>query len=223
MSLGRTPAHRDLFRSSAELCEDKLGDKSLYRLLAHDGDSLFADETFADLFQDVGRRCVPPRVVATVLVLQRHEGLSDREAVDRFTFDVRWKYAAGSLSLDYPSFVHTVLVDMRERLRASERPNRIFEAVVDMAKKAGLVGRKRVLDSTALYDAVATQDTVTLMRSAIRDVLRAAAPALAAELRSALKRDDDYANAGKPACDWEDDTAREQLVDALARDGYARA
>jgi hypothetical protein len=32
-----------------------------------------------------------------------------------------------------------------------------------------LVGRKRVLDSTPLYDAVATQDTVTLIRSAIPD------------------------------------------------------
>ncbi len=31
-----------------------------------------------------------------------------------------------------------------------------------MAKEAGLIGRKRVLDSTALYDAVATQDTVHL-------------------------------------------------------------
>jgi hypothetical protein len=78
-----------------------------------------------------------------------------------------------------------------------------------------------VLDSTALYDAVATQDTVTLIRSAIRGMLRVADAALAAELRSVLKRDDDYATAAKPVCDWEDKEAREALVDALARDGYA--
>jgi hypothetical protein len=42
------------------------------------------------------------------------------------------------------------------------------------AKKAGLVGRRRVLDSTPLYDAVATMDTVSLIRSAIRRVWRAA-------------------------------------------------
>lgn len=96
------------------------------------------------------------------MVLQRLHGLSDREAVDAFAFDLRWKYAAGALDFDHPGFVHTVLVNMRARLRSSGRPNRIFEAVLDVARQAGLVGRKRVLDSTALYDAVATQDTVTI-------------------------------------------------------------
>ncbi|HEX7266021.1 MAG TPA: hypothetical protein VF256_01195, partial [Streptosporangiaceae bacterium] len=37
---------------------------------------------------------------------------------------------------------------------------------------AGLVGRRRVLDSTPLYDAVATMDTVTLIRSALRGLLK---------------------------------------------------
>jgi hypothetical protein len=60
-----------------------------------------------------------------------------------------WKYASG-VDLDYPVFVHSMLADMRERLRNSERPNRIFEAVLEMAKGAGQVGRRRVLDSTAL-------------------------------------------------------------------------
>ena len=117
---------------------------------------------------------MPPQIVAVVMVLQRFEGLSDRDAVERFTFDLRWKYACGGLDFDRDGFVHTVLVDMRARLRASERPNRIFEAVLDVAKSAGLVGRKRVLDSTALYDAVATQDTVT--RIALRSAGCCASP-----------------------------------------------
>ena len=62
------------------------------------------------------------------------------------------------MEFDYPGFVHTVLVDMRARLAASERPERIFEVVLECAKQAGLVGRRRVLDSTAVYDAVATMD-----------------------------------------------------------------
>ena len=86
-------------------------------------------------------------------------GLSDREAVERFAFDARWKYAAGGLDFDYPGFVHTVLVDMRARLARSQRPDRIFETTLEAAKAAGLVGRRRVLDSTPLYDAVATMDT----------------------------------------------------------------
>ena len=77
---------------------------------------------FADLFTDRGRRSVPPSVVATVMVLQRLEGLSDREAVDRYAFDVRWRYAAGVGGYGtgrWGRFAHTVLVDMRERLRRS--------------------------------------------------------------------------------------------------------
>ena len=174
-----------------------------------------------DLFDDAGRRSVPPMIVAVVMVLQRVEGCSDREAADRFAFDARWKYAAGGLDFDYPGFVHTVLVDMRERLRRSERPDRIFEVTLDAARRAGLTGRRRVLDSTPLYDAVATMDTVTLVRSAIRGLLRAAGGELAGELRGVLARDDDYTAAGKPACDWDDPQAREELVDALARDACA--
>ena len=221
MTLGRSPEQEELYRSSREFCEAHLPESSIYRLLARECHRLFPDESFADLFDDIGRQSVPPRIVAVVMVLQRIEGLSDREAVERFTFDARWKYAAGGLDFDYPGFVHTVLVYMRARLRRSERPNRIFETVLDVAKQAGLVGRKRVLDSTALYDAVATQDTVTMIRTAIRGVLRVAGGGLAAKLRAALKRDDDYDKAGKPECDWEDHAAREALVDALARDAYA--
>jgi len=220
MSLGLSPKHQDLFRSSAQYCEEKLPANSIFRLLHDQGAELFADDAFADLFKDVGRASVPPRIVAAVMVLQRIEGLSDRDAVEHFAFDLRWKYAAG-VDLDYPAFVHTVLVDMRARLRASERPNRIFDAALDMAKNAGLVGRKRVLDSTALYDAVATQDTVTMIRSAIRALLRVADATLAEEIRAVLRRDDDYVTPGKPTCDWDDPAARESLVDALARDAHA--
>jgi IS5 family transposase len=181
---------------------------------------LFPDELFNDLFADVGRRSVPPLVVAVVMVLQRLEGLSDREAVERFTFDARWKYAAGGLPFDAPGFAHTVLVDMRARLARSERPERIFEQTLEIARAAGLVGVRRVLDSTPLYDAVATMDTVTLVRSAIRGVLAAAADR-EPDLRSVLRRDDDYRTAGKPAADWDDPDARAALVDTLARDGEA--
>ena len=141
--------------------------------------------------------------------------------MDRFRFDARWKYAAGGLDFDYPGFVHTVLVDMRARLARSARPDRIFEVTLDAARAAGLVGRRRVLDSTPLYDAVATMDTVTLVRSAIRGLLKAAGGDLAGALRKVLRRDDDYTAAGKPSCDYEDPQAREELVDALAKDAHA--
>ena len=221
MSLGLTPRQSDLFATTTSFCESRVPADSIYGLLHRQCFELFPDEMFADLFTDVGRRSVPPTIVAVVMVLQRLEGCSDREAVERFTYDLRWKYAAGGLDFDYPGFVHTVLVDMRARLAASKDPDRVFEVTLAAAKEAGLVGRRRVLDSTALYDAVATMDTVTLIRSAIRGVLSACASWEERELRTVLTRDDDYRQSGKPVCDWEDRTAREELVDALARDARA--
>ena len=221
MTLGLAPRQADLFRSTVGFCEPRVAPGSIYGLLHRECHRLFPEEMFADLFTDVGRRSVPPSIVAVVMVLQRIEGCSDREAVDRFCFDARWKYAAGGLDFDYPGFVHTVLVDMRARLARSQRPDRIFEAVLEVARAAGLVGRKRVLDSTPIYDAVATMDTVTLLRSAIRGVLRVADSALEARVRAVLTREDDYASAGKPACDYDDPSARVEMVDALARDGMA--
>jgi Transposase DDE domain/Transposase domain (DUF772) len=221
MSLGLSPRQQDMFATTTSFCEPLVAPESIYGLLHRECHWLFPDEMFADLFCDVGRRCVPPMIVAVVMVLQRLEGCSDREAVERFQFDLRWKYAAGGLGFDYPGFVHTVLVDMRARLAESDRPERIFEVTREVARRAGLVGRRRVLDSTPIYDAVATMDTVTLVRSAIRGLLCVCEPELESELRELLRRDDEYREAGKPVCDYEDPAAREALVDALAKDARA--
>ena len=221
MTLGVTPRQGGSLASTAAFCEGRIAPDSVYALLHRECSALFPDEMFADLFAATGRRSVPPAIVAVVMVLQRLEGCSDREAADRFAFDARWKYAAGGLDFDYPGFVHTVLVDMRARLARSAKPGRIFEVTLEAAKAAGLAGRRRVLDSTPLYDAVATMDTVTLVRSAVRGLLRACDRELAGELRGVLRRDDDYDMAGKPACDYDDAQAREALVDALASDAHA--
>ncbi|GIH24607.1 hypothetical protein Aph01nite_29170 [Acrocarpospora phusangensis] len=221
MAVGQTPMQPGLLSSTVGFCEDRLAPNSIYAVLHRECRALFPDEMFADLFAADGRRSVPPMIVAVVMVLQRLEGLSDREAVDRFAFDVRWKYAAGGLDFDHPGFVHTVLVDMRARLAASDRPDRIFERTVEVARRAGLVGRRRVLDSAPIYDAVATQDTITLIRSAIRALLRAADHVLRAGLRAVISSGDDYTGTGKPVIDWSDAAEREALVDSRAKDGYA--
>jgi len=224
MALGRASQQLDLLDPVTRFCEESLAGNSIFAFLHAHGETLFPDGMFSDLFAAVGRRSVPPSVVATVMVLQRLEGLSDREAVDRFTFDARWRYAAGVGGWDgagWGRFAHTVLVDMRERLRRSQRPDRIFEVALAAARQAGLLGRRRVLDSTPLYDAVATMDTITLICSAIRGLLSVAEPGLAAALRAALTSGDDYDSAAKPVVDWDDKTAREALIDSRARDGYA--
>jgi hypothetical protein len=224
VALGVASQQLDLLDAVTRFCDEVLPPSSIFVFLHGQRDVLFPDDMFADLFAAVGRRSVPPSVVATVMVLQRLEGLSDREAVDRFAFDARWRYAAGVGGWDgagRAGFAHTVLVDMRERLRRSDRPDRVFEVALAAARAAGLLGRRRVLDSTPLYDAVATMDTITLIRSAVRGLLAAADGGLAGRLRAVLDSGDDYTTTGKPVIDWNDETAREALVDSRARDGYA--
>jgi hypothetical protein len=129
MTIGTTPNQADLWRGTAAVCEGRVGEQSIWAVLYHHGDRLVADELFTDLFAGVGRRSVPPRIVATVMVLQRLQGRSDREAVEAFCFDARWKYACGGLPYDYPGFSHTVsscsgLPWRPQRRRGSSRPLR---------------------------------------------------------------------------------------------------
>ena len=219
--MGVSECQADLFRGTG-FVGDRVAAGSVFALLFREGDRLFPDSMFADLFSGRGRRSVAPRTVASVMVLQRWFGLSDREAAEAFEFDVRWRYACGGLGLDSGGFCHTVLVGMRARLAASEGPRRIFDVVLDAARAAGAVSPRRVLDSAPIYDAVATQDTVTMLRSAIRQTLAAAGAAGSEQpLRAVLRRDDDYASGGKAVCDWEDPAAREALVAELAADASA--
>jgi IS5 family transposase len=160
---------------------------------------------------------VPAEVIATVLVLQSLEGLSDREALQAVRTDLRWKVAAG-LTLDDEGFHPTVLTLWRNKLRQSDRPERIFDAVRDVIAATGVLNGKtrRALDSTLLDDAVATQDTVTQLVSMIRRTRRAI-PAAAAVAVSAH----DYDAAGKPICAWDDPAARDVLVSGLVNDALA--
>jgi hypothetical protein len=225
MALGRAQVQQG-FDDPRVLLGDRLREGSVYRLLADHGHQMFPDGYFADLYAGSvkGRPTVAARLVATVMLLQAFEGLSDREACDRLEVDLRWQAAAGA-DAGCRAFHPTVLVGMRNKLRASGRPRRLFEDTKVVAKATGAMkNRARVLDSTAVYDAVATQDTVTQLRAAIRKVLAALGAVgspLAGQVRAVLRRDDDYAGPGKPPCDWDDPAAREVLVDELVNDALA--
>lgn len=189
---------------------------SVYAFLAEHRRRLFPDEMFSDLFASGrGRPSQPAEVIASVLVLQSLEGLSDRDATQALATDLRWKVACG-LSITDAGFHPTTLTQWRNRLRRSDRPERIFDAVRDVITSTNVLANKhrRALDSTLLDDAVATQDTVTQLVSMIRRV-RKAVP----EADAAVVVGDDYeAGSGKPACAWNDPIARDELVTRLVND-----
>jgi Transposase domain (DUF772) len=75
---------------------------SVHGFLADHRRVLFPDQLFADLFPSGrGRPSIPADVIATVLVLQALEGLSDREACQQLTCNIAWK-VAGGLALTDP-------------------------------------------------------------------------------------------------------------------------
>jgi len=203
------------FLDAASLCRHLVPEGSLHAFLADHRHELFPDALFEDLFPSGrGRPSVPADVVATVMVLQALEGLSDREAAEALRRDLAWKAAAG-LSVTDEGFHASVLTYWRARLRASGRPERIFDAVREVVAQTGvLAGRsRRALDSTVLDDAVATQDTITQLVGAIRRVRRVVPASRVIGLAA-----HDYDQAGKPECAWDDPEAKNVLVSGLVND-----
>jgi IS5 family transposase len=214
---GLSELNRELLDASA-LCRQLVPKGSVEAFLADHRHELFPDEMFEDLFVSKrGRPSIPADTVASVMVLQALEGLSDRDAARALTDRISWKVACG-LALDEEGFDYSVLTYWRARLRNSDRPERIFEAVRQVIEATGVLQGKtrRALDSTLLDDAVATQDTVTQLVAAIRRVRRIVPIAREVSLVA-----HDYDTAGKPLIAWDDEVARGDLVNALVNDALA--
>jgi hypothetical protein len=216
---GRSDPQRELLDVES-LAGHLLPTGGVFAFLAKHRHDLFGEELFADLFAPGrGRPSVPVEVVASVIVLQTLHGLSDREATEALTFDLRWKAACG-LAVTDPGFHPTTLTYWRRRLSRSERPNRIFDTVRTVIAQTGVLHGKtrRALDSTVLDDAVATQDTVTQLIAAVRRVAREV-PGAAAVIADHTTAHD-YSDPGKPRIAWDDAAARAELVDGLVTDAH---
>lgn len=216
---GRDDGQRELFDVDA-LAGHLLPPGSVFAFLAAHRHELFPDDAFSDLFPSRrGRPSIPADVIASVLVLQAIHNLSDREAAEAVTFDLRWKASCG-FALTQTSFHPSVLTYWRRRLAASARPRRIFDAVTEVIAQSGaLTGRRRrAIDSTILDDAVARQDTVTQLVAQIRRVAREV-PEIGGFVAGLPGHD--YSKPGKPEIAWDDKAARDELVSRLVTDALA--
>jgi DDE family transposase/transposase-like protein DUF772 len=194
---------------------------SMFWFLATHRGQVFPDQEFADLFpSNRGRPSIPAPVAAAILTLQTLHDLSDAECAEAARCDLRWKVATG-MALDDQGFHPSTLTYWRQRLANSNRPHRINDAVKQVVEATGIVAgrRRRAVDSTILADAVATQDTITQLVSAIRRVGRQV-PGAAAQIQ-AVCSGHDYSQPGKPQIDWDDPQAKDALVSALVNDARA--
>src|SRR5690349_19152897 len=216
---GQSRMDRELL-DAGEMAGHLVPPGSVFAFLAEHRRELFPDSFTADLFPSrTGRPSLPADLVGSVLVLQALHDFSDGQAADALRYDIRWKVACGR-SLTQMSFDPSTLVYWRKRIAKSGRPGRVFDAVAEVIAQTGVLAgkRKRVIDSTVLDDAVATQDTVTQLTAAIRKVARVvpgAGEAIAAVCQL------DYSRPCKPGIDWDDPAAKQQLVSDLVNDALA--
>jgi hypothetical protein len=200
------------------MCGHLVPRDSVYWFLAEHRQRLFPDVMFADLFgSGRGRPSVPADVIATVMVLQALEGLSDRDAIMQLRMSISWKVAAGR-SLADEGFHPTVLTLWRNKLRRSARPQRIFDAVREVIHETKVLSGKtrRALDSTVLDDAVTRQDAIMQLVAQIRRVRRLVPAAKALTL---VAHDYDH-DPGKPACAWNDQADIDRVVTELITDAH---
>jgi transposase-like protein DUF772/DDE family transposase len=218
---GKERAERRLLDAAA-LAGHLVPAGSMFAFLAEHRGEVFPDAGYADLFSPpgVGRPSVPATQMAAVMTLQALHDYSDREAAEAVRFDVRWKVAIGA-PLDDPGFDPSTLVYWRKRIAKSARPHRVNDAVRKVIEETGVLRgrRRRAVDSTILADAVATQDTITQLISAIRRVAREVPGA--EEQIAAVCTGHDYTRPGKPKIDWDDPAAKDALVSALVNDANA--
>jgi Transposase DDE domain/Transposase domain (DUF772) len=216
---GKSRMDRELL-DAGEMAGHLIPPGSVFAFLAEHRRELFPDSFTADLFVSrTGRPSLPADLVGSVLVLKELYDLSDPQTADALSYDIRWKVACGR-SLDQMSFDPSTLVYWRRRIAASDRPDRVFDAVAEVIAQTGILRgrRKRCVDSTVLDDAVATQDTVTQLVAAVRKVARVVPGAGEAISRVCRL---DYSRPGKPGIDWDDPAARDKLVSDLVNDALA--
>jgi Transposase DDE domain/Transposase domain (DUF772) len=166
-----------------------------------------------------GRPSHPPSVLAALLLAQSFYGVSDREAERRSRLDLSWKAALG-LPLEHRGIPHVCLVEFRARLVRAGMDGWLHERLIEVAKRAGVIGHRRVVDSTGISDSVITRDTVSLIRSAIRrclGLLDGIDPQRAKLCGESLVRDD-YDSEAKPEICWASAEARSTLVNDLFSD-----
>ena len=126
---------------------------------------------------DNGRDSVPPSLLATALLRQFHDKVSDAEAKARADFDLRWKVALGIEVEDRP-FAKSTLQVFRAQLILHDKVREVFESSLRLARESGCLkgrGMKVALDTTNILGRGGVKDTCNLLADGIVKLLRALA------------------------------------------------
>lgn len=170
--LGREREQKSFFDASLAV-EDLLDPGSFYEVLYRHGPRLFSDDDFLECYDvTTGRPSVPPSRMFRLLLLQMYEELSDRQALERMAFDLRWKAVLG-LEVQDRAVGQATLVEFRARLQLHRKMEEAFERFLAQAAAVGLISADevQVMDSSAIWGRGAVEDTYNLIGSAVRRLL----------------------------------------------------
>ena len=223
--LGERSDQRGLWEAD-RLYLDHVGKDTFYGLLASMRGRLFRDADFAEFYcADNGRDSVPPSLLATALLLQSHDKVSDAEAKARADFDIRWKVALGIEVEDRP-FAKSTLQVFRAQLILHGKVREVFESSLRLARESGYLKKRSMkvaLDTTNILGRGAVKDTCNLLADGIVKLLRT----LAAVEKSSVKEwgkargYEGYLGSsvkGEAAIDWSDKRARQALLAGIVAD-----
>jgi transposase len=152
------------------ICGELLDDEGFLATLRQARGTVLSDADFDQLYpSDRGRPSHPPSVLVALLLAQAFYGGSDREAERRSRFDPSWKDALG-LPPEHRGIPHVCLVEFRARVVRSGLAGFFNEKLLQRAKRAGVIGHRRAVESTGIADCVVTTGTITLICPATRQV-----------------------------------------------------
>ena len=223
--LGKRSDQKGLWEAD-RLYLDYVGKDTFYGLLASLRGQLFSDDDFAEIYcPDNGRDSVPPSLLATALLLQTYDKVSDAEAKARADFDIRWKVALGIEIEDRP-FAKSTLQMFRAQLILHDKVREVFESSLRLARQSGYLkkrGMRVALDTTYILGRGAVKDTYNLLADGIVKLLRALAAVAniaVGEWAEAQGYERYFGSSikGEATIDWSDRKARAALLGEIVAD-----
>jgi len=223
--LGKRSKQQGLFEAD-HLYLKYVGADSFYGFLANQRNKLFRDEEFADIYcPDNGRPGVPPSQLATALLLQTYEKVSDEEAKEHADYDLRWKVALG-IEVEERPFAKSTLQKFRSQLILNEKMRAIFQRSLEMAKETGYFKPRKlrvVLDTSNILGRGAVKDTYNLLADGVLKLTRTLAKA-SHQVRKDWLGENGYERyqassiKGEAAVNWDNEQERGSFLKGMVLD-----